>query len=63
MPAAAAQSIAPGKSLELAGEELHRIKALRSWPKTNPDDPKRLYEIYDPPLILYVRGSYEIINK
>ena len=31
-----AQSIAPGKSLELVNEELHRVKALGSWPKTIP---------------------------
>ena len=34
-----------------------RVKALGlEWPKTIPTFPKRLYEIYDPPLVLYVRG-------
>jgi len=65
LPAAAAQSIALGKSADWAGEELDRIKALgaRVLSQDDPDYPKRLYEIYDPPLVLYVRGSAEVINK
>jgi DNA processing protein len=65
LPAAAAQSIALGKSSDLAGEELDRIKALgaRIVAQDDPDYPKRLYQIYDPPLVLSVRGSSEVINK
>jgi DNA processing protein len=65
LPAAAAQNIALGKSSDLASEELDRVKALgaRVVAQDDPDYPKRLYEIYDPPLVVYVRGSSEIINK
>src|SRR5450631_149864 len=65
LPAGAAQSIAMGKSLELAGDEFDRTKAFgaRLVAQDDPDFPKRLYEIYDPPLVLYVSGSTEVINK
>src|SRR5450755_143619 len=65
LPAGAAQSIAMGKSLELAGDEFDRTKAFgaRLVAQDDPDFPKRLYEIYDPPLVLYVSGSTEAINK
>src|SRR5271169_106040 len=65
LPAAAAQSLALGKSLELAADELDRVKACgaRVVAQDEPDYPKRLYEIYDPPLVLYVRGNTEVINK
>src|SRR5277367_6137266 len=62
LAAAAAQSIAVGKSLELAADELDRIKALgaRIVAQDDLEYPKRLYEIYDPPLVLYVRGNPEV---
>jgi len=65
LPAAAAQSIALGKSLELAGEELDRLRELGATAivPTDPRYPARLLEIYDPPLILYVRGDAETLNK
>ncbi len=65
LPAAAAQSIALGKSLELAGEELDRLRELGATAlvPTDPRYPARLLEIYDPPLILYVRGDADILNK
>lgn len=64
LPAAAAQSIALGKSLELAADELDRAKVCgaRVVAQDDPEYPKRLYEIYDPPLALYVRGCTEVIN-
>ncbi|MFZ0704778.1 MAG: DNA-processing protein DprA [Candidatus Korobacteraceae bacterium] len=65
IPAAAAQSIALGKSLELAGEELDRLRELGATAivPTDPRYPARLLEIYDPPLILYVRGDADILDK
>jgi DNA processing protein len=65
LPASAAQSLAMGKSLELAADELDRAKAFgaRVVAQDDPQYPKRLYEIYDPPLALYVRGDTEVINK
>ena len=65
LPAAAAQSIALGKSAELAGEALDRVKAFGGTVIARDDTnyPRRLNEIYDPPLVLYVKGSLEAINK
>jgi DNA processing protein len=65
IPAAAAQSLAIGKSLELAADELDRVKAsgARVVAQDDPEFPKRLYQIYDPPLVLYIRGCCEVINK
>jgi len=65
LPAASAQSIALGRCLELAGEELDRVKAMgaKVVALDDPSFPKRLYEIYDPPLVLYLAGCPEIINQ
>lgn len=65
IPAPAAQSIALGKSMELAADELDRVKAMGAAviAQDDPHYPKRLYEIYDPPLVLYVRGSMEAIGR
>ena len=65
LPAASAQSLALGKSLELAGDELARVKALgaRVIALDDPGYPKRLYEIYDPPLVLYSKGDSEVISQ
>jgi DNA processing protein len=65
LPAAAAQSIALGKSLELAASELDRLRELGGSVVVPSDEayPKRLLEIYDPPLILYVRGNAEALSQ
>lgn len=65
LPAAAAQSIALGKSLELAAEQHDRIKAMGASviAQDDPCYPKRLYEIYDPPLVLFVKGSAEALGR
>ena len=64
MPAAAAQSLALGRSLELASDELDRVKEFgaRVIAQDDPEYPKRLYEIYDPPLVLYVSGNCDVIG-
>jgi DNA processing protein len=65
LPGGAAQSLALGKSLELAEEELDRVRAFgaRVLGQDDPGFPKRLHEIYDPPLVLYLRGNPEAIDK
>ena len=65
LPGVAAQSLALGKSLDLAGDELDRIKACGTQviAQDDPEYPKRLYEIYDPPLVLYLKGNTEVINS
>jgi DNA processing protein len=64
LPAAAAQSIALGKSLDVAATE-HDHAREAGAAIVVPDDaeyPRRLLEIYDPPLVLYVKGEAQIID-
>jgi DNA processing protein len=60
-----AQSLATGKSAEMAREET--AKAAEAGTTVigmdNPSYPLRLKEIYDPPLILYVRGNPEVLAQ
>ena len=65
LQAHSAQSIALGKSLELATEELARATTEKITILTKEDQhwPSRLSEIYDPPLVLYVRGSTAAISR
>jgi DNA processing protein len=60
-----AQAIATGKSAELAGEEMaNATKAgITILSLDDPQYPSRLKEIYDPPLILYVRGDAGVLAK
>jgi DNA processing protein len=63
--AVSAQSIATGKSAELAREEIARAAAagVTVISMEDPCYPPRLKEIYDPPLILYVRGNPEVLTR
>ena len=63
--AVSAQSLATGKSGELASEEMARAASagIVMLAFDDPSYPPRLKEIYDPPLILYVRGEPEILSK
>lgn len=65
LPSPAAQSLAMGRSLELAAEECDRLKELGGSLLTPGDGgyPRRLLEIYDPPLVLYMKGGYEALDK
>jgi DNA processing protein len=65
IPAAAAQSLASGKSLELAGEELVRARAagVKIVTLDDPAYPAQLRQIYDPPLALYVRGNPDLLAQ
>ena len=64
LQAQSSQSLALGKSLELAAEELSKAAAENVVIITREDDrwPARLNEIYDPPLLLYVRGNVDAIS-
>ena len=65
LPGAAAQGIALGKSLELAATEYDHVREAGAT-IIAPDDaefPRQLREIYDPPLVLYLQGNAEVINK
>jgi DNA processing protein len=63
--AVSAQSLATGKSAELAREEMARAAAAEVTVICfeDPTYPPRLKEIYDPPLVLYVRGSAEVLTQ
>jgi DNA processing protein len=65
LPAAAAQSIATGKSGELAQEEMVRAVAAGAQllALSDPAYPPRLKQIYDPPVVLYVRGEAEVLSR
>ncbi len=63
--AVSAQSVATGKSAELAREEIARAAAAGATVISvdDPSYPPRLKEIYDPPLVLYVRGNVDVLTR
>ena len=63
--AISAQSIATGASLTRAEEEIAKAKVVEAKIVTPEDDayPRRLLEIYDPPLCLYVRGDVSALSQ
>ena len=65
LQAAAAQSIATGKSHELAQEEMVRATAAGAHivALSDPSYPARLKQIYDPPVVLYVCGEVEMLSR
>jgi DNA processing protein len=65
LPAVAAQSIALGQSLKLAEEELEKAAKASAVVITpsSPEYPTRLKHIYDPPMVLYVRGNVDALNS
>jgi DNA processing protein len=65
LSAPAAQSIATGKSLSAAEEELVRAASVGAEILALDDDqyPPRLREIYDPPAVLYVRGDAGVLSQ
>ena len=65
MLAASAQALGTGKSVELAQEEKVRAVAADAQiiSLDDPAYPAQLKEIYDPPLILYVRGAADILPQ
>jgi DNA processing protein len=65
LQAQSAQHIALGKSLELAHDEMAKAAAAQVQILCRDDGawPARLNEIYDPPLVLYVRGNAEALAR
>jgi DNA processing protein len=65
MQAVSAQSLATGKSLELADQEC--MKAAEAGARiialSDPEYPPRLKEIYDPPVVLFVKGHVEVLAE
>ncbi|MBV9572952.1 MAG: DNA-protecting protein DprA [Acidobacteriales bacterium] len=60
-----AQSLGTGRSLELAQDELARAAAagVSLVSLGDADYPAQLKQIYDPPLVLYVRGRAQILSQ
>ncbi|HST09864.1 MAG TPA: DNA-processing protein DprA [Terriglobales bacterium] len=63
--AVSAQALGTGKALELAQEEMAHVAAagVQLVSLDDPAYPPRLKQIYDPPLILYVRGAIDVIAQ
>ncbi len=60
-----AQSLGTGQSMELAHDEMGRVAAAGVSVVSLDDStyPAQLKQIYDPPLILYVRGNVDAIGQ
>jgi len=60
-----AQSLGTGRSMELAQDELGKAAAADAQivALDDPAYPTQLKQIYDPPLILYVRGNDTVISQ
>jgi DNA processing protein len=63
--AISAQSLGTGESVELAQEESVRATAAGVRIVSIDDDayPPRLKQIYDPPILLYVRGAVDVLAQ
>ena len=65
LSAAVAQAIHSRQPISTAAKELAQVQAagcrLLTWDE--PEYPKQLREIYDPPTILYTRGNLELLTK
>ena len=63
--AASAQSLGTGRSLELAHDELDRASAagVQIVSLQDPGYPSQLKQIYDPPLILFIRGDSAVLSR
>src|SRR5271154_4618655 len=63
--AVSAQSLGTGRSMELAQDELGKAAAAGAQVVAldDPRYPAQLKQIYDPPLVLYVRGSDAVISQ
>jgi DNA processing protein len=63
--AVSAQSLGTGRSMELAQDELGKVDAAdaRVISLDDPGYPAQLKQIYDPPLVLYLRGNEAAISQ
>src|ERR1700730_3058418 len=66
LPAPVAQAVFKKQSFKRAEKELaltRRIDRCRLVNWTDPEYPQTLLQIYDPPVMLYVRGDAEVLNQ
>lgn len=65
LPAPVAQAVFKKQAFHRAEKELvsaRRIEGCRLLNWTEPDYPQTLLQIYDPPVLLYVRGDAQVLN-
>jgi DNA processing protein len=65
LPAPVVRSVAKKEAFKRAGKELagiRRIAGCRLINWTEPEYPQSLLQIYDPPVMLYLRGDPQILN-
>src|SRR5713226_2746496 len=65
LPSATAQAVVKKAAFQRAEKELaaiRRIDGCRLINWTDPEYPQTLLQIYDPPVLLYVRGDPQILN-
>lgn len=65
LPAQVAQSVVKKEAFKRAAKELDGVRkiagcSLLNW--TEPEYPQTLLQIYDPPVLLYVRGDPQVLN-
>jgi DNA processing protein len=65
MPARSAQFVADGRAETAAEEEMQRVREAGGLVLAFEDEgyPERLREIYDPPPVLWIRGSVELLSR
>jgi DNA processing protein len=66
LPAAVAQAVHKKVAFKRAEKELATIRTIGNVRLVNwadPEYPRNLREIYDPPTLLYVRGNAEVLNE
>ena len=65
MPARSAQFVADGRAVVAAEGEMKRVAEVGGSVVTFEDEeyPERLREIYDPPAVLWLRGSVELLSR
>ena len=65
LPGDSAQAIALGSSMQAAEEELKKAEqaGARVLTQDDPCYPQQLLQIYDPPIVLYVRGNPEVLGQ
>ncbi len=66
LPTAVAQAVFKKQAFKRAEKELVSIREIEncrllSW--TEPEYPQTLLQIYDPPVLLYVRGDLQVLNQ
>ena len=66
LPAAVAQAVFKKQAFKRAEKELASVRGIencRLVSRNDPEYPRTLLQIYDPPVLLYVRGDVKVLNE